>query len=206
MIYAIIAIVLLTMVPLLWAEMQAGPRVKKFILAELQVQIESWGGEGFLGKTVKNVITQYESDRKEAAAREVREAAGKVRTHHKEKLTQALKDADISVYDEYGTGDKGYPLAVRVPADKLSQARSTLRAFYGLWSDHIEAVSVEKCWNDDWSAQKNFVIAKFLGPEVAGHYLALVVRYEMDAVPVGLLKPGCKIEAKEPEFTVTCAA
>lgn len=199
----VIGFVLLALTPLIWSEGQVGVKLKPIIAAELQVQVEAWGGQGFLGKTVKLVIKQYEKDQKEEADRLVRAEEAKVTTALKEAYMQIFKNAGITAKAEWGSGSVSYPIAVRVAHEDLSSARKALRSAYGSWNDKVEEVSIDKEWKDDWSVQRNVCKAKYLGPQICDVYYALSVWHEMDAIPEGLLKPGCKIE-EDIRYSVTC--
>ena len=156
-----------------------------------------------MGKTVKSVVKQYQADQKEIIDREARVLAQEITNAFKEAYMKIFKDAGIIAKDEYGQGSSGYPISVRIAPEDLSPARAALRAYYGSWADKIESVSIDKEWKSDWSEQRNVCKASYLGPEIEDRFYAFSVWHEMDAIPKGLLKPGCKIE-EEISYSVTC--
>lgn len=191
--------VLLAMTPLIWRETQAWSKLKPLLIAELEVQFEAWGGNGFLGETVKRGVKSV------VAERSAKEKEDRLKAL-KDEFKKIFADAEIESSSNWGEGTEHYPLSMKVKHTDLHAARRVLRVYFGSWNDMVDAVSADKVWDDKWENKIDVIVAKYKGTKpINDVWYQITTEYPIDNVPKGLLKEGCEIkEEVERSFKVVC--
>jgi hypothetical protein len=121
---------------------------------------------------VKHFALMLESIEKEKENLKIKE--------YKEKLKQILIDNNIKVRLVFGDN----PLVIWIHEKDLSQLRRLLRNTYGEWSDKIDRTF---CSGESLDVRYK-ALKKTPVP------LEIEVDYDINNLPQGLLKPGCRVE------------
>ena len=149
-----------------------------------------WLGENsYLGAVIKKGIKAHKADIKKQKLEE-----------YKAFLEKSLKEAGVKVNVIWGGDYSWSPVSVEIPPESLHDARRVLRLTLGSWNDTIEPGSCEEnCLT------KKFELAVSYQPKEDLQIPTVIrTKYDLDSLPKGLLKEGCRVE-KETTTRVTCS-
>lgn len=183
--------------PLIWRDCDIWARLKPKLVEEFNVQLEAWGGQGFLGKVLQEGVKKVKKMEAEADLANRKKVT-------KEAFIQLFKDAGLEVRERYGDGHETWPFKVKLKPEDLHTARTIARAHYGAWSDSIVKTDITEHWDRDTDEDIE-VLAVTYSSKQGDFWLGFEVYYPTDNLPEGLLKPGCKIvEEVSVRKSVTC--
>lgn len=149
-----------------------------------------WAGDHTLfGQVVKKGI---EVRKKEIEAEELKK--------YKEHILKMMKDAGVPCSGVYGGDYDWSPVAVHIKPEGLHDARRVMRLIVGSWNDEIVPGSCE----EDWSTKKHVLSVSYHPKEELKRKTTINTKYDLDNLPKGLLKEGCRVE-REYKTVMTCA-
>ena len=129
-----------------------------------------------------------------------RELRDQHRKEFKAMLQSRFKDTGIYIGGLYGSGEHSWDsLDLRVMPDELHRTRQILRETFGSWNDTILPGSCTEASDGVFLLRCNYV-----PKEKLPYYLSIEIDYDIDNLPKGLLKEGCKVETHT-ETRVTCS-
>lgn len=183
----VVATILIASVSLILEEMQVD------IYRPLKDSLNSsllWAGEKtLLGQVVKKGI---EVRKKEIETEELKK--------YKEHILKMMKEAGVPCSGVYGGDYDWSPVAVHISPEGLHDARRVMRLIVGSWNDEIVPGSCE----EDWSTKKHVLQVSYHPKEEMKRKTTINTKYDLDNLPKGLLKEGCRVE-REYKTVMTCA-
>lgn len=123
---------------------------------------------------------------------------------YKEHLKTLLKQAGIEVPYIYGGDYDWSPVEISIDPEQLHEVRRVLRLVVGSWNDKIEPGSCDEDYRGI-----HMLRVYYVPKEEMPFPTRIVTKYEIDNLPKGLLKEGCRVEKEtitRVTFSVRCEA
>jgi hypothetical protein len=145
-------------------------------------------------------VTVYRTG-KEAVAKKQQEEQLKL---YRDKIKEMFCSRGHKQVNVYGGDYSWSPVHVYLNGCSLHEARQIMRLMLGKWEDKAEPGG---CEEEGWGDDKKHMLTVYYTPpqlEAMKYPTKLVMKYDINDLPPGLLKEGCEI-IREQKVTVSCS-
>jgi hypothetical protein len=183
----VVAMILLASVSLILQETQTN--IYAPVHALFVKTVTYLGDHSMLGRTIKKGMMVLAIEKETADLKA-----------YKDNIERLMKEAGVKFSGVYGGDYAWAPVAVHIDPKSLHLARGVMRELFGSWNDEI----VPGHCDEDYSTKKHMLHVSYDPKEELERKTRISTKYDLEDLPKGLLKEGCKVE-KEYVTTVTCS-